>query len=459
MASASTSTADLLEQAAAPQTSPQKAEQIYQEVLSRRLSTPPNITPEAHAQILREQETALLKLGTLYRDQQNAEGLAKVITLSRAFFMSSTAKAKTAKLIRTLLNHFNFIPDSMPTQIRVLEDNIAWAKTEKRIFLKHSLETRLAGIHLDLQHYRPALNIIESLLTELKRLDDKLILTEVHLLESKVYRGVNNITKAKAALTSARTSGASIYTPPPLQSALDIQSGILHAEEKDYKTAYSYFFEAFESQASAASFAPAPGKMGADGALPGVTTGEPIDTDGKGALEALKYMLLCKVMLNLPEDVHSLLSIKLALKYAQLRDVESMRAIARAHQDRNLADFEKALRDYKDELSSDPTIRSHLAALYDTLLEQNLLRIVEPYSVVELEYVSETVGQGRQDVEAKLSQMILDKVLNGVLDQGRACLLVYDATEADTTYTSAIETLQQVGKVVESLYAKSVKIG
>jgi hypothetical protein len=53
------------------------------------------------------------------------------------------------------------------------------------------------------------------------------------------------------------------------------------------------------------------------------------------------------------------------------------------------------------ELSSDPTIRSHLAALYDTLLEQNLLRIVEPYSVVEIEYVAKTVGQHRQAVEAK----------------------------------------------------------
>ncbi|KAF8874649.1 hypothetical protein BD779DRAFT_235793 [Infundibulicybe gibba] len=90
-------------------------------------------------------------------------------------------------------------------------------------------------------------------------------------------------------------------------------------------------------------------------------------------------MLLCKVMLNLPEEVTSLLTIKLALKYAQVRNVESMRAIARTHQDRNLADFEKALRDYKDgcapclhsqfsltlslELLSDPTIRSHLSAL------------------------------------------------------------------------------------------------
>lgn len=49
-----------------------------------------------------------------------------------------------------------------------------------------------------------------------------------------------------------------------------------------------------------------------------------------------------------PEDVTSLLSIKLALRFAQLRDIESMRAVARAHQNRNLADFEKALKDYRE---------------------------------------------------------------------------------------------------------------
>lgn len=164
-----------------------------------------------------------------------------------------------------------------------------------------------------------------------------MILTEVHLLESRIYRGIGNFPKAKAALTSARTAANSIYCPPHLQAQLDLQSGVLHAEDKDYKTAYSYFFETFENLSS---------------------------QDDPGALGALKYMLLCKVMLNLvrplrfssgaalsrrrqPEDVTSLLSIKLAAKYAQLRDVESMRAIARAHQNRNLADFEKALRDYR----------------------------------------------------------------------------------------------------------------
>nr|VWP02088.1 JmjC domain-containing protein [Ganoderma boninense] len=407
---------------------PKRAEALYREILASPISE--HAAVEEKEAELRHQEAALVKLGELYRDQSNAKGVAEVITLSRSF-VSSTAKAKTAKLIRTLLDCFNAIPNSQKIQIDVLQENIEWAKREKRIFLKHSLETRLVGLQLDTQQYKPALALIETLLTELKRLDDKLVLTEVHLLESRVYRGIGNLAKAKAALTSSRTAANSIYCPPQLQARLDLQSGILHAEDKDYTTAYSYFYETFENLST---------------------------QDDPSALGALKYMLLCKVMLNLPEDVTSLLSIKLASKYAQLRDVESMRAIARAHQKRNLADFEKALKDYQQELSSDTTIRTHLSALYDTLLEQNLLRIVEPYSVVEIEYIAQQVGQGRQAVELKLSQMILDKVFHGVLDQGRGCLLIFDEPEADRTYGAAIDTLEQVGKVVDSLYAKTVKL-
>ena len=111
-----------------------------------------------------------------------------------------------------------------------------------------------------------------------------MILTEVHLLESKVYRGLGNFPKAKSALTSARTAANSIYCPPHLQAQLDLQSGVLHAEDKDYTTAYSYFFETFENLSS---------------------------QDDPEALGALKYMLLCKVMLNLVRDL--VLSIPLPL--------------------------------------------------------------------------------------------------------------------------------------------------
>lgn len=110
------------------------------------------------------------------------------------------------------------------------------------------------------------------------------------------------------------------------------------------------------------------------------------------------------------------------------------------------------------ELSDDPIIRNHLAALYDTLLEQNIVWVIEPYSRVEIEYVAEQVKQPVRSVESKLSQMILDKVFHGILDQGAGCLIVYDEPEDDKTYEAALDTFKHVGQVVDSLYAKAEKL-
>lgn len=399
-----------------------KAEAIYKEILS----TPPGMNDAA----LRDYEIALMELGGLYRDKRRTPELAELIKTGRSV-LSAFAKAKTAKIVRQLIDLFTTIPDTLDIQISVTKSCIEWAISERRSFLRQNLETRLIGLYLQKHSYTEAITLINSLLKELKRLDDKMVLVEVQLLESRAYHALRNIPKSRASLTSARTSANAVYCPPLMQAGLDMQSGILHAEDKDYNTAFSYFIEA----------------------LDGYSTQD----DSKKAIAALKYMLLSKIMLNLTDDVHQIMTGKLAIKYAG-RDIEAMKAVARAHSNRSLAEFEQALADFKAELGSDPFIRSHFTALYDTLLEQNLVRVIEPFSRVEIEHVAKLVGLGTQQVEGKLSQMILDKVFSGVLDQGSGCLIVFDEVGRDKSYDAALETIKKLSDVVEVLYTNQASM-
>ncbi|KAH8677313.1 PCI domain-containing protein [Xylariales sp. PMI_506] len=404
-------------------TDPRKAEAIYKEIISQ----PPSVNSDA---AIKEYETALLSLGRLYRDEKSSKELVDLITASRTV-LSSFAKAKTAKLVRQLLDLFEDIPNSIDIQVSITKSCIEWATSERRTFLRQNLETRLVTLYMAKQSYYDALTLINGLLRELKRLDDKLVLVEVQLLESRVYHALGNVSKARAALTSARTSAASVYTPPLLQANLDMQSGMLHTMDQDFNTAYSYFIEALDGYHTQ-------------------------DETAKGTA-ALQYMLLCKIMLNLADDVTNLLSSKQAQKYAS-QNLEAMKAIARAHSNRSLEEYERALASYKYELGSDAFIRNHLRRLYDAMLEQNLIKVIEPFSRVEISHIATLVGLDTQQIERKLSQMILDKVIIGVLDQGAGCLIIFDETQRDESYDAALNTIEKLSNVVDLLYTNQASM-
>merc|ERR1712066_1006018 len=338
---------------------------------------------------LREMEASALDIGQKMREEGKAQELGNLIKLIRPF-TKLLSKAKAAKLIRGLVDMYLDMGADTGYEVTLCKECITWATEEKRIFLRQALEARLIGLYYDTGNYQAALADGAKLLKELKKLDDKNLLVEVQLLESKTYHALSNLPRARAALTSARTTANSIYVPPRVQAQLDLQSGVLHAsEERDFKTAFSYFYEAFESYDS---------------------------VEDPFALTALKYMLMSKIMLRTPEEVHNIVSGKLALKYTGA-DIEAMKLVANASKDRSLADFQKAVKAYKVQLEDDMIVAKHLTTLYSNMLEHNLCRIIEPYSKVQVDYVASKIGLPKPEVEKKLSQMILDKKFQGILDQ------------------------------------------
>ncbi|KAK3589617.1 hypothetical protein CHS0354_043077 [Potamilus streckersoni] len=375
-------------------------------------------------------EQVILELGSLLAETSQAEDLALLIKFTRPF-LNLVSKAKAAKLVRALVDLFLDMEAGTGKEVELCQECIEWAKDEKRTFLRQALEARLVALYYDTKRYQDALQLGSSLLRELKKLDDKALLVEVQLLESKVYHALSNLPKARAALTSGRTTANGIYCPPKLQAALDLQSGILHAaDERDFKTAYSYFYEAFEGYDS---------------------------IDNPKAVIALKYMLLCKIMLNTADEVQAIVSGKLALKLSG-PDIDAMKSIAQASHKRSLADFQKTLVTYKAQLEDDLIVSAHLKTLYDNLMEQNLCRIIEPFSRVQVQHVANLIKLPVASVEKKLSQMILDKKFHGILDQGVGVLIVFDETEADKTYETALDTIDSMGKVVDALYHKTKKL-
>ncbi|XP_011848260.1 PREDICTED: 26S proteasome non-ATPase regulatory subunit 11 [Mandrillus leucophaeus] len=314
-------------------------------------------------------EQSILELGSLLAKTGQAAELGGLLKYVRPF-LNSISKAKAARLVRSLLDLFLDMEAATGQEVELCLECIEWAKSEKRTFLRQALEARLVSLYFDTKRYQEALHLGKC-------------------------------------------------------------PGIIHAaEEKDWKTAYSYFYEAFEGYDS---------------------------IDSPKAITSLKYMLLCKIMLNTPEDVQALVSGKLALRYAG-RQTEALKCVAQASKNRSLADFEKALTDYRAELRDDPIISTHLAKLYDNLLEQNLIRVIEPFSRVQIEHISSLIKLSKADVERKLSQMILDKKFHGILDQGEGVLIIFDEPPVDKTYEAALETIQNMSKVVDSLYNKAKKL-
>lgn len=326
---------------------------------------------------MRAKESAITGLAQLYVELGWPEKI-KLIAENYAHKLGIFSKPRLAKITKGLVDYIAKIPNSQKLQIELSLWLIEWCVAEKRTYLKHRIEVRLAGLYLEVAEPDKAMKIIEPILIEVRKADDKLLLVELYLLESKINYRVRNFAKAKASLTASRANANNVYCQPAIIAEIDLMSGILYAQDQDYKTSYSYFYEALEPLLAA--------------------------KDSRAVL-CFKYMLMCKVMSNNKDDFQSLLNGKFGLKFAADSHIQSIKAVADSHFGASIVALSRVFVEFKTEIEGDEVVNSHTKLLYDNLLEKNLFKIIDSYTRVDIEYIAKKLSLTQDVIERKLSEM------------------------------------------------------
>ncbi|CDJ49139.1 proteasome PCI domain-containing protein, putative [Eimeria brunetti] len=442
-------------------------------------------------------------LAGVYAEVSDCEGLRSLLSACLSVF-DSQPKSKAAKVLRGFVSRVAAAAArrSPAAVVAVCEPAIAWCEQERRHFLQLRLQLSLAKAWVAQGALAKAQQLLLVLLRACKRLEEKQLLVEVFLLDSEVQYLLKNAPKSRAALTAARTTANAIHCPPTIQGQLDLQAGVLHAKDKDYRTAFSYFFEAFEAfssqeaahetqrrheKAAAAAAAAAAGAAGAAAGEKRVRSSEERDL----AMRALTYMLLMKILMGRPEDVPSLLSTRQSLRYYEQpvgsRDpagivscddptaagivaraaapapgvepacarLEALRLLAISRRERSLKLFRELLNAYRWALDGDAFVEEHLADLYAALIEEDLHKTLQAYSRVELSHVARLMALPEKEVEETLCRMMLDGKLKGTLDQGLGVLVLFEEQETPQLYADVLSTVANMAAVVDALYEKA----
>ena len=342
--------------------------------------------------------------------------------------IKNTNNTFLVKLTDKLISKLKKRKDLLNDIINITEEITKFCDQTNNISMKSKIQLRLAEVYFINQNYAKALEICNKVIFDLKRYEDNLGLIQLLLLESKIYYATNGISKAKASLTSVKTLVTKVYIEPKLQANIDMHAGILAAHEKDFNLAYSYFFEAFD------------------------VFNIPSKKRKNKGLRAFQYMIMCKIVGGQIDEVNNVVLSKQGKDYYG-PEVEALRSIESAVREKSIKLLEDNIEKNK-QYFQESIIKYHINNLHNDLLEKNLIKIIKPYSVVEIDFVAKSIGLNYQDILNKLRQMILDKKINGILDQGKGSLILYDVENVNPYLDKSIETFKNLEKVVEALDKK-----
>lgn len=87
--------------------------------------------------------------------------------------LANFPKAKAAKVVRSLFDMVIKVQNKTQDLVELSMHIIDWCEKESRSFLRMRIEIRLSELYFELEKFNDAIKLLDKLLYELKRKEDK----------------------------------------------------------------------------------------------------------------------------------------------------------------------------------------------------------------------------------------------------------------------------------------------
>ncbi|KAF9210660.1 COP9/signalosome complex subunit Csn2 [Podila verticillata] len=278
-----------------------------------------------------------------------------------------------------------------------------------RLLVKTNL--KLAKLWLDRKEYGRLSKILRQLHASCQAddgTDDQrkgTHLLEIFALEIQMYTATKNSKKLKA-LYQQCLSVKSAIPHPRIMGVIRECGGKMHMSEKEWDQAQTDFFESFRNYDEAGSFQ---------------------------RIQVLKYLVLANMLMESQINPFDSQETK---PYKNDPQIVAMTNLVSAYQRRDIREFEKILRDNRATIMDDPFIRAYIDDVLKNIRTQVLIRLIKPYTRIEIPFISRQLNIPAQDVEDLLVGLILDKKIAGHIDQVNQRLELQRQTSGTLRYNA-----------------------
>ncbi|CAG8628074.1 8259_t:CDS:10 [Rhizophagus irregularis] len=361
---------------------------------------------------------ALKQMAKLSFKAGNYEATLKYYKQLLSYTKSAVTRNYSEKSINNILDFISssqdmaFMEEFYSTTLNALEE----AKNE-RLWVKTNL--KLAKLWLDRKEYTRLNKILRQLHTSCQKddgTDDQrkgTHLLEIFALEIQMYTETKNNKKLKALYQQCLHVKSAI-PHPRIMGVIRECGGKMHMGEKEWDKAQTDFFESFRNYDEAGS---------------------------PQRIQVLKYLVLANM---LTESQINPFDSQETKPYKNDPQIVAMTNLVSAYQRKEIREFEKILRDNRATIMDDLFIRTYIDDVLKNIRTQVLLRLIKPYTRIEIPFVSKQLNIPAQDVEDLLVGLVLDNKIVGRIDQVNQRLELYRQS-SDTQRYNAVESHNKGG--------------